>query len=133
MVLPWFIYNECPTYWFRAIWWREHESQLGDCEEAIKRIKPGIVLSLGLAGKIADITVEKIAIKVMDATHGDNKGQKPVDGVIVDGGKEACFVTIPPSLLAKELHSAEIPASTSYGAGFNIPSGSRGIVAHHTG
>ena len=86
-------------------------------KKAIEETEPDIILSFGLAGKRNDITVEKITINVMDAKQEDNRGNKPTDEPILKHGREAYFVSIPPTLLVKALHGAKIPASVSYSAG----------------
>jgi pyroglutamyl-peptidase len=86
-------------------------------KKSIEQLKPDIILSFGLARKRADITIEKVAINVIDAKQKDNKGNKPVDEPIAKDGKEAYFSPIPPRFLAKELYEVKIPSSISYTAG----------------
>lgn len=84
---------------------------------ALDEVAPDLVLCLGLAAGRPDITVERIAINVVDARIPDNAGHQPIDVPVVADGPAAYFSTLPIKALVKALHEAGIPASVSQTAG----------------
>lgn len=83
----------------------------------IDEVKPDAVIMVGQAGGRADITVERIAINIDDASIKDNEGQKPVDSVIDTNGLSAYFATLPIKEIVEKIKNAGIPASISNSAG----------------
>lgn len=83
----------------------------------IDEVKPDAVIMVGQAGGRADITVERIAINIDDASIKDNEGQKPVDSVIDKNGFSAYFATLPIKEIVEKIKNAGIPASISNSAG----------------
>lgn len=86
-------------------------------EEAIKKINPDIIISLGQAGGRTDIYIERVAINIDDATISDNEGNTPVDKKIRKDGENAYFSTLPIKAIVKALRDKDIPASVSNTAG----------------
>ncbi|HEY1395274.1 pyroglutamyl-peptidase I [Roseateles sp.] len=84
---------------------------------AIEEVKPEVVLCLGQAGGRPDVTIERVAINIVDARIPDNAGLQPVDEPVVAGGPAAYFSTLPIKALVAALHAAGIPASVSESAG----------------
>lgn len=93
----------------------------GDClhaiDAAIQSRRPDAVLSLGQAGGRQDITVERVAINLMDASMPDNKGLQPVDMPVVPGGPAAYFSTLPVKAMVAAMLEEEVPAAQSLTAG----------------
>jgi pyroglutamyl-peptidase len=85
--------------------------------EAIERLHPAIVLSIGQAGGRSRIGVERVAINVDDARIPDNAGAQPVDEMIAANGPPAYFATIPVKAIARAIRAAGIPAEVSNSAG----------------
>jgi pyroglutamyl-peptidase len=83
----------------------------------IDEVKPDAVIMIGQAGGRADITVERVAINIDDASIKDNIGQKPVDSVIDKDGLNAYFATLPIKEIVEKIKNAGIPASISNSAG----------------
>ncbi|WP_297551954.1 pyroglutamyl-peptidase I [Thermococcus sp.] len=83
----------------------------------IAREKPDIVLLTGQAGGRPNVTVERVAINVMDSTMPDNDGFKPEDEPVFEGAPDAYFATIPIKAVVKALRKAGIPAGVSNTAG----------------
>ena len=83
----------------------------------INEVKPDAVIMIGQAGGRADITVERVAINIDDASIKDNMGQKPVDSVIDKEGLNAYFATLPIKEVVEKIKNAGIPASISNSAG----------------
>lgn len=64
-------------------------------ENSIKQHNPDIVLCVGQAGGRSGVTIEKVAINLMEARIPDNEGQQPLNQQIYKDGKNAYFATIP--------------------------------------
>lgn len=84
---------------------------------ALAEVDPDVVISVGLAGGIETLEVERVAINVDDARIPDNKGQQPVDEPIVAGGPAAWFSTLPVKAMVAAMREAGVPASVSQTAG----------------
>jgi len=85
--------------------------------QAIEEIKPHAVLSLGLAGGRRGISVEKIAINLIDARIADNAGNQPHDLPIINEGPAAYFSSLPVREIVENLQKEGLPAQISYSAG----------------
>jgi len=85
--------------------------------EGIAEVDPILVLCLGQAGGRCDVSVERVAINVVDARIPDNAGSQPVDEPVIEGGPAAYFAALPIKAIVKRLREAGIPASISQTAG----------------
>jgi pyroglutamyl-peptidase len=85
--------------------------------EVSREFCPDVILSVGQAGGRAEITPEMIGINLRHASIPDNKGNKPQDEPIVDGGKAAYFSTIPVRKISEAISYVGIPSKVSYSAG----------------
>ena len=85
--------------------------------EIILKHKPRIYLGLGLAGGRPNITIERVAINIMDASSPDVDGYKPSDEKIFADGPAAYFSTLPIKAIVKKLRENGIPAMISNSAG----------------
>lgn len=85
--------------------------------EAMREIRPDVVIAVGQAGGRAAITPERVAINLEDARIPDNEGNQPVDRPVVAGGPVAYWSTLPVKRMVRALRSAGIPASVSHTAG----------------
>jgi len=85
--------------------------------ELIKKLEPKAVLNVGQAGGRTDITVEKVAINVLDYRIPDNEGNQPKFLKITEDGPDAYFATIPAEEIVNTIIKNNIPASLSYTAG----------------
>lgn len=85
--------------------------------DAIVEASPVLVLCLGQAGGRSDVSIERVAINVVDARIPDNAGKQPVDEPVIDGGPAAYFSTLPIKAIVKTLREAGIPTSISQTAG----------------
>jgi pyroglutamyl-peptidase len=86
-------------------------------QQALTQHAPGIVLALGQAEGRGDLSVERVAINVMDARIPDNAGAQPIDEPVIAGGPAAYFSTLPIKSLVSGLKAAGFPASVSPTAG----------------
>ncbi|HSW05825.1 pyroglutamyl-peptidase I [Aquabacterium sp.] len=78
---------------------------------------PQLVLALGLAGSRSAVSIERIAINVIDARIPDNAGAQPIDEPVVPGGPAAYFSRLPIKAISAGLLQAGLPAEVSQTAG----------------
>ena len=95
----------------------EFGSCLAVLGQAIEQCQPALVLALGQAASRADLSLERVAINVDDASLPDNAGASPVDLAVVSAGPAAYFSTLPIKAMVAALRAAGIPASVSQSAG----------------
>jgi pyroglutamyl-peptidase len=92
----------------------------GDSVQALKELidqhKPDVVLCLGQEGRHA-MTPERVGINLDDARMVDNSGALRVEQVIVEGGPDAYFSTLPVKAMVEAMKAAGVPAAVSYSAG----------------
>lgn len=85
--------------------------------DRIDKLRPDIVLCVGLAGGRSELCLERVAINVQDARIRDNDGKQPIDKPVVPGGPAAHFATLPIKACVAEMRKAGLPASVSNTAG----------------
>jgi pyroglutamyl-peptidase len=83
----------------------------------LKKHKPELVLAVGQAGGRAEISLERVAINLIDARIADNAGDRPVDKPVVRNAPDAYFSTLPLKAMLRRLQDAGIPAALSQTAG----------------
>ena len=95
-----------------------------DCAAALPRLdalllryQPELVVCVGQAGGRAALSLERVAINVVDAPVPDNAGAQPVDVPVVPGGPAAYFSTLPIKAACAGLRQAGLPAEVSQTAG----------------
>ncbi|MGZ0069820.1 pyroglutamyl-peptidase I [Microbacterium arborescens] len=79
--------------------------------------EPDVVVATGLAGGRTGVTIERVAINLMDARIPDNAGDQPVDVPSSPGGPAAHFATLPVKAITAAITGAGIPATVSHSAG----------------
>ncbi|ASJ09829.1 pyroglutamyl-peptidase I [Thermococcus sp. P6] len=79
--------------------------------------KPDVVVLTGQAGGRPNVTVERVAINVMDSRTPDNEGFAPEDEPVFEGAPAAYFSTLPVKAIVDALRKAGIPAGVSNTAG----------------
>lgn len=90
---------------------------LRELQLALTRYRPQLVLSLGLAGGRAELSVERVAINVDDARIADNAGAQPIDRAVVAGAPAAYFSTLPIKAMVHDMRRSGVPAAVSQSAG----------------
>lgn len=100
--------KEIPTVFYKSI---------KVLEAAIDEVRPDVVICIGQAGGRSEITIERVAINVIDARIPDNENSTPVDVPVVENGTAAYFATIPIKDIAENIRKAGVPASISNTAG----------------
>ncbi len=86
-------------------------------EAAIDAHAPSLVVALGQAGGRDGITLERVAVNLVDARIADNLGDQPVDVEVVVGGPPAYFTTLPVKAMLARLQALGITSSLSLTAG----------------
>lgn len=91
----------------------------GGAAETVLSHLPGhdAVVLMGLAKGRKEITVERVAINIDDASIPDNAGDRPVDRPICAEGAPAYFATLPIRQIVEAIRAAGVPASISNSAG----------------
>jgi pyroglutamyl-peptidase len=83
----------------------------------IEKHRPALVIALGQAGGRSEISLERVAINLIDARIADNAGAQPIDAAVVENAPNAYFSTLPLKAMLLRLHAAGIPAALSHSAG----------------
>ncbi|MCD6513342.1 MAG: pyroglutamyl-peptidase I [Candidatus Odinarchaeota archaeon] len=86
-------------------------------KELLGSIRPRFYIAFGLAGGRNTVTVERVAINIMDSTKPDNDNYTPKDETIFEDGPAAYFATVPIKDIIKVLREKGIPAIISNSAG----------------
>lgn len=84
---------------------------------AIVRHRPDLVLCVGQAGGRAQMSLERVAINLIDARIADNTGKQPVDRPVITGGPAAYFATLPIKAMRSAAQGAGVPTEISHSAG----------------
>lgn len=93
--------------------------------------QPDVVLCLGEAGGQAAITVERVAINLLDFPISDNGGHLVTDKTIVSDGLPAYFATLPVRDIVNRLNEQNIPAHLSNSAGTFLCNQVMYEILHH--
>lgn len=95
----------------------EFDAALPALQKALRQFAPRVVIAVGLAGGREGISLERVAINLIDARIPDNAGAQPVDAPVRRGGPAAFFSTLPIKAAWLALREAGIPAHVSQTAG----------------
>ena len=93
------------------------EGGLAALRAALRRRRPALVLCVGQAGGRSAISLERVAVNLIDARIADNDGAQPIDRPVVEGGPEAYFATLPLKPMWQAVQAAGIPCELSLSAG----------------
>jgi pyroglutamyl-peptidase len=85
--------------------------------QALEQWQPRLVLALGQAAGRFELSLERVAINLVDAPLADNAGQQPSDAPVVAGGPPAHFTTLPVKAMVNAMRNADLPAGLSNSAG----------------
>jgi len=95
----------------------EFARSLPALDALLRKHRPALVIALGQAGGRSGISLERIAVNLIDARIADNAGAQPVDVRIVENAANAYFSTLPVKAMLSALRAANIPAELSQSAG----------------
>lgn len=84
---------------------------------AIGEFQPEVVLSLGEAPRRSWISIERVAINLIDYRIPDNQGNLIIDQPVVKDGPAAYFCTLPIKKILQAIKADGVPAELSLTAG----------------
>lgn len=90
---------------------------LASLETALQHTAPRLVLGIGQAGGRARLSLERVALNLIDARIPDNDGVQPFDAPVIAGAPAAHFASLPLKAMLAALQSHGIPAELSLTAG----------------
>ena len=79
--------------------------------------RPAIAVALGQAGGRSEISLERVAVNLIDARIADNDGVQPIDETIIGDAPGAYFSSLPVKAIEARLRALGIPCATSLTAG----------------
>lgn len=85
--------------------------------QALSTGLPNAVLCLGEASGRAAISIERVAINLLDFRIADNSGSQVVDEPVISDGPAAYMSTLPVRALSQSIQDAGIPVELSLSAG----------------
>ena len=85
--------------------------------DAVRLLRPRLVVAVGLAAGRTAITPERVAINIRDARIPDNAGASPVDEPVVPGAPVGRFSTLPVKAMVAALAEEGVPGAVSQTAG----------------
>ena len=85
--------------------------------DSIHKLKPDAVLCLGEAPHRPVISIERVAVNLLDYRIPDNRGRQVVDQPIRSDGPAAYFSTLPVRTMYDTLRAKEFPVEISLSAG----------------
>ena len=95
----------------------EFGTALPALEKLLRKHRPTLVLALGQAGGREGISLERVAVNLIDARIPDNAGLQPVDVPVVENAPNAYFSTLPIKTMLAALREGGMPAALSQTAG----------------
>lgn len=97
----------------------------------IAQTQPEAIVCLGEASKRMAISIERVAINLLDYRIPDNAGQQVIDQPIVPGGPAAYFATLPVRAMFDAVRACGIPAELSTTAGTYLCNQVLYVMLHH--
>lgn len=85
--------------------------------EALAVLRPRLAIALGQASGRSEISIERVAVNLIDARIADNAGQRPLDQPVRVNSPAAYFSTLPVKAMRDGLRAAGHPAGLSLSAG----------------
>lgn len=98
---------------------------------AVEQTNPDAVLCLGEASKRLAISIERVAINLLDFRIADNAGNQVTDEPIVPHAPAAYFCTLPVRAMWTAVRAAGVPAELSLSAGAYLCNQVTYTVLHH--
>lgn len=95
----------------------EHRRGPQQLLRALELYQPQAVICLGEAGGRATLSLERVAVNLVDDQIADNAGEQWLDQPVVPGGPAAYFVTLPVKKMLQAILAAGVPAELSLSAG----------------
>jgi len=86
-------------------------------DSLIEAHRPALVLGTGQAGGRSALSIERVALNLIDARIPDAEGLQPIDEPIVAGAPAAYVSTLPVKAMLARLRALGVPATLSQSAG----------------
>ncbi|MBA8889082.1 pyroglutamyl-peptidase [Dokdonella fugitiva] len=99
-------------------------------DDLVERHRPVLVLALGQAGGRSEISLERVAVNLVDARIADNDGLQPIDVPVVADAPPAYFTSLPSKAIVAQLRERGIPAGPSLSAGSFVCNQAFFAIAH---
>ncbi|MBN2387269.1 MAG: pyroglutamyl-peptidase I [Anaerolineales bacterium] len=99
--------------------------------EVFERVRPQAVVCLGEAGQRAAVSIERLAINLLDYRIADNVGTQVCDQPILPDGPAAYFTTLPVREIMDAILETGIPAELSLSAGAFLCNQVTYVLLHH--
>lgn len=103
----------------------------GILHRSLDRLEPDIALCLGEASGRSRISIERVAVNLMDFRMPDNTGQTAEDEPVIPGAPAAYFTSLPHRDVLNALLEAGIPAELSMSAGTYLCNQVCFFLMHH--
>lgn len=97
----------------------------------LESIQPQAVICLGEAARRARVSIERVAVNLLDFAIPDNSGELRQDLPVVPGGPDAYFATLPVRRLHDALRAAGLPVELSLSAGAYLCNQVMYTLLHH--
>jgi len=98
---------------------------------ALKSTQPQVVICLGEASRRPAISLERVALNLLDYRIPDNSGQTVIDEPVVPDGPAAYFSTLPLRAMLAAMQAAGVPAELSLSAGAYLCNQVMYTLLHH--
>jgi pyroglutamyl-peptidase len=99
--------------------------------QAVEAVQPEAILCLGQASRRAVISIERVAVNLLDFRIPDNGGNQINDQPVVPGAPAAYFTTIPVREIYETLKEMGIPVELSLSAGAYLCNQVIYVLLHH--
>ncbi len=99
-------------------------------EERIDWHRSQLVLGLGQAGGRAELSLERVALNLIDARIADEAGAQPVDAKVIAHAPDAYLSNLPLKAMCERMHAAGVPANLSLSAGTFVCNQAFFVLAH---
>jgi pyroglutamyl-peptidase len=99
-------------------------------DAAIEHVAPRLVLCVGQAGGRPQISLERVAVNLVDARIADADGLQPIDQPVIADAPDAYLSTLPLKAMLAALRRAGIPAEISLSAGAYVCNACAFHLAH---
>lgn len=104
---------------------------LPEALDPLWRLEPQVIVHLGLAGRRAQVAVERIAVNLFDFAIPDNAGERLRDTAVVPDGPAAYWSTLDVSGTVAALRHQGVPAYASLSAGAFLCNAAMYLSLHH--
>ena len=103
-----------------------------DCiKTLVDELSPDAVICLGQATGRSDVTPERVAINLREASIPDNRGNQPRNTPVAENAPAAYFSTLPVRHMVEAVKAAGVPCALSYSAGVFVCNDLLYTLLHH--